>query len=305
MTLALISGTGDLPRVLYEALEPKPHVAALEGFPPKDIPHHRTFRLETLGSLIAALKDRGVTEVCFAGAIQRPPLDPSKLAPATRPLVPRIMAALQLGDDAALRTVLSFFEEAGMAIRAAHEIVPSLIPAAGVPTAKQPDDRARADLARAREVVAAMGAADLGQSCIVTQGQVLAVEAVMGTDWMLQIIGLFRAARLGTVMTGTEWRFLPGGEALAKFISSSSGLPLIDAMGIPDPLRFGGILYKAPKPGQDLRIDMPVIGPDTVRRAAAAALDGIVVHAGSVMVLDLAATCAAADELGLFLWFHE
>lgn len=304
MTLALISGTGDLPTVVYEALAPKPRVIALEGFPPKAIPHHQSFRLETLGGLIADLVARGVTQVCFAGAIQRPPLDPSKLDAATTPLVPRIMAALQQGDDAALRTLLAFFEEAGIAIKAAHEIVPSLIPEAGVPTAKQPDTQAQADLARATEVVAAMGAADLGQACIVCQGQVLAVEAVMGTDWMLQVIGLCRAANIGTMMTGTELRFLPGGEAFAKHLSNLSGLPMVDAMGIPERLRFGGVLYKAPKPNQDMRIDVPVIGPDTLRRAAAAALDGIVVQAGAVMVLDLEKTCALADELDLFLWFR-
>jgi len=302
--LALISGSGDLPKVLYEALEPKPYVAALEGFPPKTIPHHRTFRLETLGSLIADLKERGVTDVCFAGAVRRPPLDPGKLDAATQPLVPRIMAALQQGDDAALRVLLSFFEEAGIAVRAAHEIVPSLIPAPGAPTRKTPDAKAEADLARAMEVVGAMGAADLGQACIVCNGQVLAVESVMGTDWMLQVVGLARAANVGTVMASTDLRFLPGGEALAKFISSTSGIPLVDAIGVPENLRFGGLLYKAPKPGQDLRIDMPVIGPETLRRAAAAALDGIVVEAGSVMVLDLKATCQLADELGLFLWFR-
>lgn len=303
--LALIAGAGALPKLLYDALELKPHVAALEGFPPKTIPHHRTFRIETLGTLIADFKARGINEVCFAGAVERPPLDPGQVDAATMPLVPRMLTALQQGDDAALRTVLAFFEEAGIAIRAAHEILPSLIPEAGIPTERQPDAQAQTDLERAIEVVAAMGAADLGQSCIVCKSQVLAVEAVMGTDWMIQVVALFRAANPAVAMTGTDLRFLPGGEALAKFLSQKSGIPLVDAMGIPDRLRTGGILYKAPKPGQDLRVDMPVIGPETLRLAAAAALDGVVVHAGSVMVLDLEDVVKQANALDLFLWFRE
>ena len=58
---------------------------------------------------------------------------------------------------------------------------------------------------------------------------------------------------------------------------------------------------KAPKPGQDLRVDMPAIGPDTVAQAAAAGLAGIVIAAGGVLILDRASTCARAETAGLFL----
>jgi len=68
------------------------------------------------------------------------------------------------------------------------------------------------------------------------------------------------------------------------------------------PTRACGVLYKAPKPGQDRRLDLPAIGPSTVECAAAAGLAGIAVEAGGVMVLGFAATVAAADAAGLFLW---
>ena len=64
----------------------------------------------------------------------------------------------------------------------------------------------------------------------------------------------------------------------------------------------GGILYKAPKPGQDRRADLPVIGPKTVAGAKAAGLSGIVIEAGGVMVLDRAEVIAACNAAGLFLW---
>jgi UDP-2,3-diacylglucosamine hydrolase len=63
-----------------------------------------------------------------------------------------------------------------------------------------------------------------------------------------------------------------------------------------------GVLVKAPKPGQEVRVDLPTIGPDTVRKAADAGLAGVAVAAGRVLVADRAATIAAADELGLFLF---
>lgn len=64
----------------------------------------------------------------------------------------------------------------------------------------------------------------------------------------------------------------------------------------------GGLLYKAPKPGQDRRIDLPSLGPGTVAAAAAAGLSGVAFEAGGVLLLDRAATVAAADAAGLFLW---
>jgi DUF1009 family protein len=66
-----------------------------------------------------------------------------------------------------------------------------------------------------------------------------------------------------------------------------------------------GVLWKAPKPGQDLRVDLPALGPETVRRAAAAGLAGIAWPAGGAVVLDRAAMVAAADAAGLFLWARE
>jgi DUF1009 family protein len=63
-----------------------------------------------------------------------------------------------------------------------------------------------------------------------------------------------------------------------------------------------GLLYKAPKPGQDRRVDMPALGPATVVGAAAAGLAGIAFEAGGVLLLDRDKAVAAADAAGLFLW---
>ncbi|MEM6438455.1 MAG: UDP-2,3-diacylglucosamine diphosphatase LpxI [Pseudomonadota bacterium] len=64
----------------------------------------------------------------------------------------------------------------------------------------------------------------------------------------------------------------------------------------------GGVLHKAPKPGQDWRLDLPAIGPQTLRKAAAAGLAGVSVQAGGVLILGRDETTAAADQAGLFLW---
>ncbi len=71
---------------------------------------------------------------------------------------------------------------------------------------------------------------------------------------------------------------------------------------LPDKKGSKGVLLKAAKPGQDLRLDMPAIGPDTFDAAARAGLAGVVVRAGETLLLGRAETFARADELGLFLW---
>ena len=62
----------------------------------------------------------------------------------------------------------------------------------------------------------------------------------------------------------------------------------------------GGVFYKAAKPGQDRRVDLPVIGASTLEAAHKAGLEGVIIEAGGVMVRELEAVCRLADELGLF-----
>ncbi|SMX35697.1 LpxI family protein [Maliponia aquimaris] len=71
------------------------------------------------------------------------------------------------------------------------------------------------------------------------------------------------------------------------------------------PVARGGLLYKASKPGQDRRADLPVIGLQTAVAAVAAGLSGIVIEAGGVIVLDRRAVVEMLDDTGLFLWIRE
>jgi DUF1009 family protein len=61
------------------------------------------------------------------------------------------------------------------------------------------------------------------------------------------------------------------------------------------------VLVKAPKAGQDLRVDLPAVGPRTVRNAARAGCVGLALEAGGTLVIDREATAAEADRLGLFV----
>ena len=144
-------------------------------------------------------------------------------------------------------------------------MAPGLVPGAGV-LCGRPSERDIADAARAAEIVDALGRVDVGQGAVVAQGLCLGVEALAGTDALLDTVAV-----------------------------------LPDLLR-PDPARGRGVLYKAAKPGQDRRVDLPTLGVDTVRRAAAAGLGGIAWEADAVICLDLTAMCAEAQSAGLFLW---
>jgi DUF1009 family protein len=258
--LALIAGQGALPAAVIAALPARPFVCALDGFAPDGTQVDVTFRLERLAPLLRDLEARGITNVAFAGAVQRPCLDPGLFDAATAQMVPRILAAMGQGDDGALRAVVGIFEEAGFAVLGVGDIAPALIPGAGV-YAGAVAGGIEADALRAEVIVAALGAVDVGQGCVVAQGQCLAVEVISGTDAML------------------------------------AGLSTLGALR-----GAGGVFYKAAKPAQDRRMDLPTLGPATVENARCAGLGAIVWRAGDVICLDLPSMIAAATAAGITLW---
>jgi hypothetical protein len=162
-----------------------------------------------------------------------------------------------------LSRVVRFFEEKGYRVHGAGDVAPELLAGEGVLGDKRPSADDKADIEIALGVVSALGRLDVGQAAVVTRGHVIAVEAAEGTDAMLARCAELRA------------RSTRRGPA--------------------------GVVVKAPKPGQERRVDLPTIGPDTVRQAAAAGLAGIAVIAGQVLMAERDATIAAANEHGLFL----
>jgi UDP-2,3-diacylglucosamine hydrolase len=261
--LAIIAGSGGLPAALVAALPERPFIAALDGFPPAGLAADQVFRVERLVPFLDHLQDAGVDRVIFAGAVQRPRLDPSLFDPLTAQMVPRLLAAMQGGDDATLRAVVAIFEDAGFGVVDIPQAAPGLLAQAGALGAQAATPADIADADRGAAILAALAPVDVGQGCVVAKGLCLAVESVYGTDAMLGFVAAQRP-RL-------------------------------------EPTR-GGVFIKRAKAGQDLRVDLPTIGPDTVTAAIAAGLSGICLQAGQVIVLDRDRVIALADAAGLALW---
>jgi UDP-2,3-diacylglucosamine hydrolase len=291
--IALIAGTGDLPGVIAARLvaagDP-PLICAMRGVTP-DIPDHLprlSFRLETLMTTLTLLRQMGVTRVCMLGAMQRPPIDPAAIDAATAPVIPRLAAALARGDDGTLREIVALFTEQGLTVIGAHQIAPELLPPAGVLTRIGPSEVDHLAAALGQATIALMGQADSGQACVIRDDKVVAREGPEGTDAMLARLTSPTAAQDSDDIWPISFAADLIGQA-ADWLSNT-------------PTPVGGILFKAPKPGQERRVDLPVIGPGTAQAVVAAGLQGIIIEAEGVMVLDLAGVIRTLDAAGRFFW---
>ena len=269
--LALIAGGGDLPISVAERCEVEGrelYVVRLEGFA-----DHRLarwpgddFGMAQIGAILKAMKAAGCRVVCLAGNVSRPDFKTLKPDFKGAILLPGIVKAASQGDDALLRKILSVFEAEGFAVEGADDMLGGETLLAGALGAVKPTPEQMTDLKKALHVAEKSGELDVGQGAVVCDGLVLAVEAQEGTDAMLTRV---------------------------------AGLPQ-DLRGRAGDLK--GALGKAPKPIQDLRVDMPVIGPRTLELAAAAGLAGVGGFAGRLILIDRAEIVATADRLGLFVW---
>jgi hypothetical protein len=269
--LGLIAGGGALPVSVAARCEAEGRpvfVVRLTGFADPHLARYPGVEagIAEIGRVLSALKKAGCEAVTFAGAVSRPDFKSLKPDFKGATLLPGIIAAASKGDDALLRKILSVFEGEGYVIEGADDILGGETLAAGAIGGITPTEEQLSDLRKALHVAEKAGELDIGQGSVVCDGLVLAVEAQEGTDAMLA-----RVASLPADLRG------------------SSTEPK-------------GVLAKAPKPIQDLRVDMPVIGSRTVEMAAAAGLAGVGGIAGRLILIDREEIVAAADRLGLFVW---
>jgi DUF1009 family protein len=269
--LAIVAGGGSIPIAVAEAVVRRGRrvvlfpvrgwadPAAVERFP------HYWVAVGQGGRLARYAHAEGCRDMVLVGTALRPALTSLRLDWTTLRLLPEIWRAFRGGDDHLLSGVARIFHDLGFRVVGAHEVAPEILMPRGNIGTFGPGQRDLADIARGLALLRAIGPFDVGQAVVVADNQVLAVEAVDGTDNMLERIAELRER--GRVATGK---------------------------GV-------GVLIKAPKPTQDRRLDMPAIGPKTVEAAARAGLAGIAVVAESTIVAEPAELARAADAAKLFV----
>ena len=258
--LGLIAGSGSLPiefaRAAKEqglALVTAAHVGESDPVLESMSQTFRWVRVGQLGKLLSLFSSAGVKQVAFAGGIAR-----VKLFSGARPDWRAVRLITKIGsvrDDEILRGIAGEFEKRGIQVISAGALLQKNIPGVGVLTKRSLTEKEKENAALGWKVCKAIGRYDVGQTVIVTQGVVSAVEAVEGTDKAI----------------------LRAGELAGK----------------------GGVIVKLAKPQQDLRLDLPTIGVNTIASMKAAGATALVLEAGKAIVLEPAEVVRQADAAGI------
>jgi len=270
--LAIIAGGGSVPaHVARAAIHDgrQVMVVGIKGEADDSISEfpHDWFQWGQLGHLEKILSSHGKGDVVLIGGVKtRPDFKRLKLDLGAVRMLPTLVSLMANGDNTVLIGAIRLVESWGHTVVGAHEIAGDLVATAGPLTDKHPRSDDLKDANRAMGAARAIGAIDAGQAAVAVDGRIVALEAAEGTDGVLaRIAALRQDGRL-------KWR----GKA--------------------------GVLAKCPKPQQDLRVDMPTIGPSTVAGVDAAGLAGIVIEAGHVMIVDREETLRRAKATGVFIF---
>ncbi|HLJ65356.1 MAG TPA: UDP-2,3-diacylglucosamine diphosphatase LpxI [Stellaceae bacterium] len=203
--LGILAGGGELPLRIIDACRAanRPFfVLALEGVTDPailvDAPHG-WIRMGAGAEGLRLLREANVEDLVMAGAVRRPSLLSLRPDWWSAKILARI-GYHALGDDGVLRAIVHVGEELGFRMVSVESVVPSVLAPEGVLGVHRPDGQAHADIARAGEVARALGAVDVGQAVVVQNGLVLGVEAIEGTDALLQRCRSLRREGAGGVL---------------------------------------------------------------------------------------------------------
>ncbi len=245
--MALIAGNGIYPETFVAAArkagvkklvaaaftnETKPELAAM-------VDAIEWFRVGQLGKMISFFKKQGVTQTVMVGQIA--PKNLFDLRPDFRTLL-MLARVKRRNAETLFGAIGDELAKDGITLLPATTFLKDLMPGAGHVAGPQIKKRRQEDAEYGFKIAKESSRLDIGQTVIVKNGTVLAVEAFEGTNEAVK-----RGGALG---------------------------------------RGGATMVKVSKPNQDMRFDVPVVGPDTIRTALGAGVDLIAVEAGKTLILN-------------------
>lgn len=157
-------------------------------------------------------------------------------------------------NDSLLAALADELASGGIILQDSTQFCSEHLARTGVMTRCQPSAAVLADVEFGWEIVKRLGELDIGQAIAVKEREVIAVEAIEGTDRMIE--------RAGGLCHAGGWT-----------------------------------LIKTAKPNQDLRFDVPTIGPATLENLKKHGAGALAVEAGKTLILDLPETLELANRL--------
>ena len=259
--IGLIAGVGRLPVEFARAARGMGvHVIGIGVLPEVDselaqVTHKFEYiNIAKLDRIFKAFKREQVTEITLLGKINKELIYAHRELPDLRVL--KIFSRLKnFSDDTLTLALVEELAAEGIAVLDQTELLRPLMPEAGVLTKRQPTAQELADMRFGLDMAKKIGGLDIGQTVVVKNRAIMAVEAIEGTDACIR-----RGGQLG---------------------------------------RGGVTVAKSAKPKQDMRFDVPGVGPDTIDSMAAAGAVALVIEAGRTLVVEREVMVDKANQHGI------
>ncbi len=266
--VGLIAGTGRAPLLVAHSIRKTGRplvVVGLSGFASSRLRNLADVYVDAgvarLGTWTAALRKNGVNEAVMIGGVRK-----KEIYSPLRVLryIPDIRSAWlwyfrirrDKRDNALLLAIAEQLQGEGIELVSSLKFCPEHLATEGQMTRTDPPKGAVSDIEFGWRIARASADLDIGQSLAVKERDIIAVEAMEGTDAMIRRAG--ELCRVG-----------------------------------------GWTMVKVARPKQDMRFDVPAIGPDTLRNLKEARCACLVVEAGKTFIVDKPSTLALADQLGI------
>ena len=248
--IAILAGGGQLPLVLADSIISRgghAHIVAVRGEAGVEVEAypHTWVTWGAVAAILATLKRESNGTMMIAGNVSRPDLRRLKPDFGVIRYLPQVLAMLKGGDDAVLTRLIRFFEAQGLTVKGVGDVAPHLLAEAGLLGARVPSTMQI-------DEDGALGFLVLDTLADLDVGQAIAVEH-------------------GHVLA------IEGVEGTDRMMQRIAQLP--------DRTGACGVVIKGPKRGQDLRVDVPTVGEQTIDRLTAAGIGTLIIVAGKTLLL--------------------
>ncbi len=213
--MGLVAGNGDFPGLVADALRAAGRSVVAVAFPEETDPglaQHvdaiQWLSLGQLGRIIRTFRAAGVSQAIMAGQIRH-----QRLFSHLKLDLPALALLARLRDkraDTILKAVAGALEKAGVRFVSPLPYLKAHLPGQGVLTRRRPTPAQQRDIAFGYRIAKTLAGADIGQTVVVKNQAVVAVEAMEGTDECIRRGGAL--AKAGAVVVKVtkpkqDWRF--------------------------------------------------------------------------------------------------
>ncbi len=259
--IGLIAGVGRLPVEFARAARGMGvHVIGVGVLPEVDpelsqVTHtYENINIAKLDRIFKVFKREQVTEITLLGKITKELVYAHREMPDFRVL--KIFSRIKnFSDDTLTLALVEELAAEGITVLDQTELLRPLMPEPGVLTKRKPTEAELADMRFGLDMAKKIGGLDIGQTVVVKNRALMAVEAIEGTDACIR-----RGGQLG---------------------------------------RGGVTVAKSAKPKQDMRFDVPGVGPDTLDSMIEAGAVALVIEAGKTLVVDRETMVNKANQHGI------